>query len=100
MQNKTTKSHSEVQREGQQVSNTNRVVKFRNAWINKVIAFTPVHVRTTGLQLVPKNEINAGHVAGGDSADGCPRYRVNISGENAIPESCAQDAVFDKHPDA
>ena len=99
MQNKTTStSHSGVEEE-EQVSNTDRVVKFRNAWINEVIAFTPVHVRTTSLQLVPKNEINVRHVAAGDSADGCLRYRENISGENAIPGSCAQDAAFDKHPD-
>lgn len=44
------------------MATTDRVIKFSNGGVNKVIAFTPVHLGATRLQLVPKNKINITHV--------------------------------------
>lgn len=41
---------------------TDRVVKFCDAGVNKVIAFTPVHFGAASLQLVPENHIHTTHV--------------------------------------
>lgn len=55
---------------------TDRVVKFCDAGVNQVIAFTPVHLGAASLQLVPKNQINVTHVGRTERSGRCCSVRM------------------------